>query len=74
MLGHIVSKAGIEPDPEHCKAIEMFPEPNLNSNEKVKRKWVKSFVGLCSFYRKFLPNFAQVAYPLTAMERKGGFC
>ncbi|KZR95899.1 Uncharacterized protein APZ42_010059, partial [Daphnia magna] len=67
------SKAGIEPDPEHCKAIEMFPGPNLNANEKAKRKWVKSFVGLCSFYRKFVPNFAQVAYPLTVMEGKGVF-
>ncbi|KZR96601.1 putative KRAB-A domain-containing protein 2, partial [Daphnia magna] len=73
MLGHVVSKAGIEPDPEHCKAIEMFPGPNLNANEKAKRKWVKSFVGLCSFYRKFVPNFAQVAYPLTVMEGKGVF-
>ncbi|KAI9557178.1 pol polyprotein [Daphnia sinensis] len=73
MLGHVVSKAGIEPDPDHCKAIEMCPGPNLNANEKAKRKWVKSFVGLCSFYRKFVPNFAQVAYPLTTMEGKGVF-
>ncbi|KZS10401.1 Uncharacterized protein APZ42_025133, partial [Daphnia magna] len=65
--------AGIEPDPEHCKAIEMFPGSNLNSNEKTKRKWVKSFVCLYSFYRKFVPNFTQVAYPLTVMEDKGVF-
>ncbi|KZS07750.1 Uncharacterized protein APZ42_028457 [Daphnia magna] len=39
MLGHVVSKAGKEPDPDHCKAIEMFPGPNLNANEKAKRKW-----------------------------------
>ncbi|KZS05414.1 Uncharacterized protein APZ42_031436 [Daphnia magna] len=73
MLGHVVSKAGIKPDPEHCKAIEMFPGPNLNANEKAKRKLVKSFVGLCSFYRKFFPNFAQVVNPLTVMEGKGVF-
>ncbi|KZS03362.1 Uncharacterized protein APZ42_033935 [Daphnia magna] len=73
MLGHVVSKAGIEPDPEHCKAIEMFPGRNLNANEKAKRKWVKSFVGFCSFYRKFVPNFTQVAFPLTVMEDKGVF-
>ncbi|KZS19205.1 Uncharacterized protein APZ42_014434 [Daphnia magna] len=46
----------------------MLPRPNLNANEKAKRKWVKSFVGLCSFYRKFAPNFAHVAYLLTVME------
>ncbi|KZS07762.1 Uncharacterized protein APZ42_028456 [Daphnia magna] len=74
MLGLVVSKAGIELDPEHCEAIEMFPGPNPNANEKAKRKWVKSFVGLCSFYRKFVPNFVQVAYPLTVMDGKGVFC
>ncbi|KZS12009.1 Uncharacterized protein APZ42_023099 [Daphnia magna] len=69
----VVSKAGIKPDPGHCSAIEMFPGPILNANEKGKRKWVKSFVCLCSFYRKFVPNFAQVVYPLTVMEGKGDF-
>ncbi|KZR99635.1 Uncharacterized protein APZ42_004425 [Daphnia magna] len=73
MLGHLVIKARIEPDPEPCKVIEMFPGPNLNANEKAKRLGVKSFVGICSFYRKFVPNFAQVAYPLTVMEGKGVF-
>ena len=28
MLGHVVSKDGIEPDPKHCNAITAFPPPN----------------------------------------------
>ncbi|KAK4006723.1 hypothetical protein OUZ56_011881 [Daphnia magna] len=40
MFSHVVSKAGTEPDSEHCKDIEKFLVQNLNANEKAKRKRV----------------------------------
>lgn len=73
MLGHVINKDGIEPDPKHCKAIAEFPPPDLRATEKAKRKWIKSFIGLCSFYRKFVPNFAKIAFTLTMMEGRDEF-
>ncbi|KZR96440.1 Uncharacterized protein APZ42_009218, partial [Daphnia magna] len=35
-------------------------------------KCVRSFVGLCSYYRRFIPQFAHTAKPLTDMLKKGG--
>jgi hypothetical protein len=32
---------------------------------------VRSFLGLIGFYRKFIPNFAEIALPLTYLMRKG---
>ena len=30
---------------------------------------VRAFVGMCSFYRRFIPNFAKIAAPLTALTK-----
>ena len=32
---------------------------------------VRSFLGLAGYYRKFIPNFATVALPLTMLTKKG---
>lgn len=56
-LGHLVSKNGIRPDPEKCRAIDKIKIPK-------SKKELKSFLGLCSYYRKFIKNFAKIATPL----------
>ena len=43
-LGHVISKNGLEVDPEKVKAIQNFPVPQNQTD-------IKSFSGLCSFYR-----------------------
>ena len=63
ILGHIVSAAGISTDPEKVKAVIDFPQPK-------DLKSVQSFVGLCSYYRKFIRNFATIARPLTDLTKK----
>jgi hypothetical protein len=46
-LGHIVSSAGIEMQTEKVSAVLDWPVPqNLRD--------VRSFLGLCSYYRKFI--------------------
>lgn len=62
-LGHVISKHGIEVDPIKVAAIRDFPQPtNLKS--------LKSFLGLASYYRRFIPNFSSVAGPLHLLNRK----
>ena len=64
-LGHVISKHGIEVDPVKVAAIRDFPPPtNLKS--------LKSFIGLVSYYRRFIPNFSSVAGPLHLLTRKDG--
>lgn len=63
-LGHVVSAEGVHPDPRKVSAIKEFPIPR-NARE------VRSFLGLASYYRRFIPAFAQRAKPLTELTRAG---
>ena len=63
-LGHIVSEDGVGTDPEKVAAVVNWPEPR-NLRE------VRSFLGLCSYYRRFVKNFAEIASPLHALSKKG---
>ena len=62
MLGHIVDTYGINPDPDKIQAVEEFRWP-------LKGKDVEGFIGLCSYYRKFIPEFAEKARPLTSLTK-----
>ncbi len=62
-LGHVVSEDGISPDPRKVEAVQNFPRPeNL--------KTLRSFLGLASYYRRFVQGFSAVAYPLFALTHK----
>lgn len=62
-LGHKVSAAGIKKDPEKVQAITKMPRP-------ADEKGVRRVIGMFSYYRKFIPNFATIAEPLTRLLRK----
>ena len=62
-LGYIVSEKGISADPSKVAAVREFPIPeNLQS--------LRSFLGLASYYRRFIPCFSSVAHPLYALTKK----
>ena len=56
-LGHELSGKGVSPNPEKVEKIKNWPVPT-NSKE------VHSFIGLASYYRRFIPNFVKWAGPL----------
>ena len=66
-LGHIVSGDGIATDPSKIEAVDKWPTPT-------SVKEVRSFLGLCSYYRKFVNKFADIARPLHKLtETKSKF-
>ena len=56
-LGHIVCKDGIETNSKKIMAIVKWPRPKNITQ-------VRSFLGFCNYYRKFIKNYAQIAKPL----------
>jgi len=65
-LGHVVSRRGLEMDPKKVEAVRSIDPRHINSLEKVR-----SFLGLCSYYRRFIKGFAHIAAPLTDLTRTG---
>jgi len=62
-LGHLIKEGGYTTSPDKTSIIEKYPIPK-NVRE------TRAFLGLCGFYRKFVPNFAKISQPLTLLTRK----
>ena len=63
VLGHLVSKRGIEVDRAKIEVIEQLPPP-------MNVKGVRSFLGHAGFYRHFIKHFSHIARPLTSLLAK----
>ena len=62
-LGFVVSNKGVHVDQSKVIAIQNWPTPtNVNDG--------RSFHGLASFYRRFVPNFGSIAAPLNDIVKK----
>ena len=62
-LGHEVSEQGIATDPAKANAVKDWPQPKSVTE-------VRQFVGLASYYRKFILNFATICKPLHKLTEK----
>ena len=64
ILGHLLENGRIYPDPSKVKVLSEMAMP------KTKRQ-LKSLLGLLSYFRDFLPHYADIAYPLSELTGKG---
>jgi O-acetyl-ADP-ribose deacetylase (regulator of RNase III) len=64
LLGHKISINGIQPLNTNTKAIIEFNTPK-------NIKDLRSFIGMCSYYRKHIKDFAKIANPLMELIKKG---
>ena len=62
-LGDIVGGEAVRPEASKVEAVEQFKVPET-------KKHVQAFLGLTGYYRKFIPNYATIAAPLTDLTRK----
>ncbi|GBM37612.1 Retrovirus-related Pol polyprotein from transposon 17.6 [Araneus ventricosus] len=62
-LGHYITNAGIEVDPSKIEAIVKIPPPK-------NTKQVQSFLKTYSWYRRFIPQFAEISRPLSNLTKK----
>ncbi|KAJ8400180.1 hypothetical protein AAFF_G00398740 [Aldrovandia affinis] len=63
-LEHVVSKRGVSSDPAKVEAVEKWQLPTSTGE-------VRSFLGLASYYRRFITGFANIARPLHQLTEKG---
>ena len=63
-LGHAISKQGIGPYPDKVVKVQNFPVPT-----DVHK--LRQFLGLASYYRRFIQNFAAISSPLNTLTKKG---
>ena len=69
-LGHRISAEGVRrPNPENLKAVKELPQLPTSGKRANLVKWVKSFLGLVSYYRRVFPGFEEVAKPLIDLTK-----
>ena len=57
LFEHSISQAGIQVDPNKITIIKRVPSPQ-------NKKYVRSFLGLAGYYRRFIKDFSKMASPL----------
>ena len=62
-LGFRISDKGIQPDYDKVMAIKAVVTPTTV-------RQVRGFIGMCSYYRRFIPGFSSLAEPLIRLTRK----
>ncbi len=63
-LGHFISPKGVQVDKDKVKCLNMWPSPSSVREDR-------QLLGFMSYYRRFVPRFAQLAKPLHALVGKG---
>ena len=62
-MGHIITNEGVQVDSSKTDAVCTFPRPKTQRD-------VRSFLGLCNYYRRFIQHFFKIATPLNQLLQK----
>ena len=62
-LGHIVNESGVGTDPKKIECIKKWPTPTSVTE-------IRSFLGLCSYYRRFIEGYSKIAKPWHCLTEK----
>jgi hypothetical protein len=62
-LGHVVTKDGLQLNPDKTQAVRTFPVPTNPTQ-------VRSFLGLSQYYKKWVKGYAHIASPLNDLLKK----
>jgi hypothetical protein len=62
-LGHIMSRSGIGPEPEKVQAVADWLEPQNQTQ-------VRSFLGLTTYFKRFIKGYAKIAAPLMELTKE----
>jgi transposase InsO family protein len=63
LLGFVLGGGKLKPDSDKIAAVEAFTRP-------INKTGVRAFLGLTGYYRRFIPDYARLAVPLTDLTRK----
>jgi RNase H-like domain found in reverse transcriptase len=63
-LGHVIRPGKLEIATKNTDALRTAQPPRTQTE-------LRSFLGLCNVYRRFVPGFSKIAGPLNQMLRKG---
>ena len=62
-LGHVVSEAGVLPNPDNVQKLVEWSQPKTVTD-------VRAILGLGSYYRRFVKDFSKLVHPLIQLTRK----
>lgn len=62
-LGHLITKAGVKPNPETLRSVKEFPVPEDKKN-------IKQFLGLAGYNRRFIKGFSKIDIPMNNLFKK----
>jgi hypothetical protein len=65
-LGHVITKSGVATDPLKIQAIVNWPFPR-------NIKQLRGFLGLISYYRRFVKGYGAICKPLTQLPKKDSY-
>jgi hypothetical protein len=62
-LGHVLTPEGVSIDPSKVHDVLSWKSP-------ISVHQIRQFLGLASYYRRFIPDFSKIAHPMTKLLHK----